>query len=79
MKSKWAVAVVCVLAVTAVSCKKKDDENVSSDSTAVQGMDTVNMPTAVPTTDTVVKTTTTEVDTVHSKVDKDTLKSRTHM
>lgn len=75
MASKWIVAVVCAAALGAAACEKKDDgENATTaDTMAVPSTDTVNVPTAVPTTDTVVKTTTTEVDTIRGE-HKDTTK-----
>ena len=75
MTSKYVLAFACAAAVAVTGCKKNDNaENTAADTTTVKGTDTVNVPTAVPTTDTVVKTTTTDVDTIHTKVDKDTLK-----
>ena len=75
MATKYVIALVCAAAVSMTACKKNDGaENSAADTTTVKGQDTVNVPMAVPTTDTVVKTTTTDVDTIHSKVDKDTLK-----
>ena len=37
-----------------------------SDTTAVSGTDTMNVPTVVPTTDSVVQTTTVETDTIRT-------------
>ena len=75
MRKGMVVAVMLAAGVAVTACKKNDGaESSSADTTTVPGQDTVNVPTAVPTQDTVVKTTTTDVDTIHSKVDKDTIK-----
>ncbi|MET0400020.1 MAG: hypothetical protein ABW277_24735 [Longimicrobiaceae bacterium] len=68
--SIFAVAGLVALA----ACGGGDDvseggETVSSDTAAVAGMDTVSVPTVVPTTDSVVTTTTVETDTVHGSTD----------
>jgi hypothetical protein len=60
MRTRW-VAVLAVAAMVAACEKKEADENVTSDSTAIGGGDTV------------VQTTTTEVDTIQNdSTNKDT-------
>lgn len=67
MKSK-ALVFAAIGLISLGACKGddaavEDGTVVDTDTAVVQGMDTVNMPVAVPTTDTVVSQTT--VDTVH--------------
>lgn len=49
-----------------------DGDTTMADTTTMQGTDTVDVPTAVPTTDTVVKTTT--VDTLQGDAKGDTVR-----
>ncbi|HUP90571.1 MAG TPA: hypothetical protein VM100_14525 [Longimicrobiales bacterium] len=72
MSKKYLALIVCAAAVSFAACDKKDgDDNTAADTSVVQGADTVNVPTAVPTTDTIVKST--ETDTIHGEA-KDTTK-----
>jgi hypothetical protein len=48
-------------------------ESTSADTMTVPGTDVVDVPTTVPTQDTVVRTTTTETDTIRGEVDADTV------
>ncbi len=69
MKNRLSIFAVAGL-VALAACGGGDDvseggETVTSDTSAVAGMDTVSVPTVVPTTDSVVTTTTVETDTVH--------------
>lgn len=65
-KNRFFSIVAAAGLVSLAACGGSDagtgDDVISADTTAIQGMDTVDMPTAVPTTDTVVTTTT--VDTI---------------
>ncbi len=55
------------------ACNKGSDEKTTADTMTTTGTDTVNVPTAVPTTDTVVKQTTTTTDTIKGSA-KDSVK-----
>jgi len=76
---KLAVLALAALAATA-ACKDKTsegDEKTTADTTVVAGQDTANVPTVVPTTDSVVTTTTTETDTIHGQAGDTTMHDTT--
>lgn len=62
--SKLALAIAGIALVTACAGGDTDADSTASDTTTVPGMDTVNVPTAVPTTDTVITDTTVKSDTI---------------
>lgn len=62
--SKLALAVAGIALVTACAGGDNDADSTTADTTTVPGMDTVNVPTAVPTTDTVITDTTVKTDTI---------------
>lgn len=69
MNKKWMAVAACMLVVGMTACADADnDDDVTTDTSLVSGQDTVDMPMAVPTTDTVVHTTTTETDTIEGDV-----------
>lgn len=51
---KFAVAVASIALVTACAGGDADGDSTIADTTVMPGMDTINVPTAVPTTDTLV-------------------------
>lgn len=69
-KNRYFSMIAVAAMVSLAACGGGDDagetEVVEADTTAIQGMDTVSVPTAVPTTDSVVTTTT--VDTIQGEV-----------
>jgi hypothetical protein len=76
MKNRWTAAVACMLVVAATACAKTDsDEGVTADTSLVPGTETVDVPTNVPTTDTVIRRTETDtdVDTIEGEA-RDTIK-----
>jgi hypothetical protein len=76
MYKRFAAVLALTSVVTLGACSKTEegDEATTADTTTVQGTDVVDVPTTVPTTDTVVQTTTTETDTIHGDVDADTMR-----
>ena len=70
-----AVAAMVSLAACGGGDEAGDTEIVEADTTAIQGMDTVSIPTAVPTTDSVVTTTT--VDTIQGSVQDTVIRDTT--
>lgn len=64
-------SIVAVAALVGVAACGGDEggetEQVTSDTTAVQGMDTMQAPVVVPTTDSVVTTTTVTTDTMQGQ------------
>ena len=75
-KKLIAMAAVALLAACGGDDVEEGAETTAQDTSVstVQGTDTVNQPTVVPTTDSVVTTTTTqtETDTVHGQATTDT-------
>lgn len=63
------VAVAALVGVTACGGGEEggETEQVTSDTTAVQGVDTMQAPVVVPTTDSVVTTTTVTTDTMQGQ------------
>ena len=67
MKYKLVVA-LAVASFAALGCADaENDADTTADTALVPGQETVDIPTTVPTTDTVVRTTETDVDTIEGE------------
>lgn len=69
MRAVLRTGIAALVLVTAAACAGGDDANTVSDTTTMPGMDTVNVPTVVPTTDTLVteKTITTDTSVIRGE------------
>ena len=74
MRARWLAIIACSGALAVAACADADnDEGTTADTAVVPGTETVDVPTNVPTTDTVVTTTETDTDTIEGDADRDTV------
>jgi hypothetical protein len=69
MRAVLRTGVAALVLVAATACAGGDDSSTVADTTTMPGMDTVNVPVAVPTTDTLVteKTVTTDTSVIRGE------------
>lgn len=73
---RTSLTVVAITALTIAACAKAEEgDGTVADTMTVPGTETVDVPTQVPTTDTIVKTTDVDVDTIEGEP-RDTTRRR---